>query len=846
MTQPQPLPPDPEQQQQPESQHEAETVAAIAALLAAAGAAGATYMAGQVAQAGITNALRGLGLSRKQAGRLVELDAARPSPPVIPLQPSTRAVFRDGPTYRAHYLVNAAKRILVAATPGGQTLGDAVDKEQRYFRQHQTAQVVREQAAARIDAAANSYGQLLGWHAVLDDRTTPECRDADGKNFYASRPPAIGLPGLKHAGNCRCYPGPPHDGAQLVDPDTAPPDEIAAARDGGDDTVIDLAATKTTADGKTLYGDGLTYDPKTKSFHPTTDAEKNSAKGGKGGNFNSKHPRAPKGGPGGGRFVPLGTARNSDAATAQKDPKATAAYKALLTAKPDARKKQLAGLKDADLEALTRVLYSFKSSDPSLVAARVAAANELSRRGLDVKKFGALGGPAAKPPVKLASDTQGVELSAKTAFYSEHHHELGTPGGPGLWRHKGWQLPDYITNIAKGVMESGQLDKSRAISIAVGKVRDWAEGKGKVSPEVRAASVKAIAEWDALRARSKATKLASDRGGIELAVPHGTGSSTKLTDQARREMASNGQAMPDGSFPIKSRRDVLNAIHAIGRAAPGRRAAVKAHIIRRAKALGAPRLIPPSWRTQDHTAEPSKEIEMAAAPHRYRHGWIPIAGDGPPKLPAGNEHASRLAVLPTVQARRAHAATLSDKDLRATDQELSRRATALGKPGQVASFHRVVKDEIARRKAKTPGKSTDPAVVKAKLAEIDAKKKSGQMTSTVHAQQRMKLLKELGGAQNAANAAKRKVRLASDRGGIELAMFGGKKPSAKDVKDMVASDAKVPAPLKDAYRKKVVGHARNANAMHHIPPAWLKGKQAPAKGKPAFGGKQAPPFGKKA
>ncbi len=118
---------------------------------------------------------------------------------------------------------------------------------------------------------------------------------------------------------------------------------------------------------------------------------------GAGGDFNSKHPRGAAGSSTGGQFVPLGTARSAEAAKAQKDPKAHAAYDALLKAKPGDRAGQLKALKDADLQALSRTAYSFKSSDPKVVAARVAIANELARRGQDVKKFGALGGgPAAK------------------------------------------------------------------------------------------------------------------------------------------------------------------------------------------------------------------------------------------------------------------------------------------------------------------------------------------------------------------------------------------------------------------------------------------------------------------
>jgi len=61
----------------------------------------------------------------------------------------------------------------------------------------------------------------------------------------------------------------------------------------------------------------------------------------------------------------------------------------------------------------------------------------------------------------------------------------------------------------------------------------------------------------------------------------------------RKEMADAGQAMPDGSFPIKTGADLKNAIRAIGRASDP--AAAKAHIISRAKALGATDTLPEGW-----------------------------------------------------------------------------------------------------------------------------------------------------------------------------------------------------------------------------------------------------------
>jgi phage head maturation protease len=68
----------------------------------------------------------------------------------------------------------------------------------------------------------------------------------------------------------------------------------------------------------------------------------------------------------------------------------------------------------------------------------------------------------------------------------------------------------------------------------------------------------------------------------------------EFSDKEREDAASAGQALPDGSFPIKSVQDLKNAIRAIGRAKDPAKA--KAHIKARAKALGASDLIPDTWK----------------------------------------------------------------------------------------------------------------------------------------------------------------------------------------------------------------------------------------------------------
>lgn len=59
----------------------------------------------------------------------------------------------------------------------------------------------------------------------------------------------------------------------------------------------------------------------------------------------------------------------------------------------------------------------------------------------------------------------------------------------------------------------------------------------------------------------------------------------KFTTKERKSEAKTGVAMKDGSFPIRNAQDLANARQAIGRAKPGKRAAVRAHIAARAKAL---------------------------------------------------------------------------------------------------------------------------------------------------------------------------------------------------------------------------------------------------------------------
>lgn len=82
-----------------------------------------------------------------------------------------------------------------------------------------------------------------------------------------------------------------------------------------------------------------------------------------------------------------------------------------------------------------------------------------------------------------------------------------------------------------------------------------------------------------------------------------------FSEEERQRLAKSGAAMPDGSFPIVTREDLENAIRAIGRAKNPD--AAKAHIKKRAKALGLTELLPEEWQgggQQDWTPKRPKAL----------------------------------------------------------------------------------------------------------------------------------------------------------------------------------------------------------------------------------------------
>lgn len=95
----------------------------------------------------------------------------------------------------------------------------------------------------------------------------------------------------------------------------------------------------------------------------------------------------------------------------------------------------------------------------------------------------------------------------------------------------------------------------------------------------------------------------------------------------RARLAAQGKAMPAGRYPIRNRGDLAKAIRAVGRG-NGSHPAIRQHIIKRAKHMGATGMLPAHWKP-DGTVNLSSTltVDFAFNPSEPRdeHGnWIKV------------------------------------------------------------------------------------------------------------------------------------------------------------------------------------------------------------------------------
>jgi hypothetical protein len=220
----QPSPPGQPPPQQPpgDGLGSAALVLAIGALLAGGLAAGTAALSVTAAIAVLKARFRLSRAAWQALGAVLGMVLAHPPPLTGVIGDASRQTASMNTARRAQYVTAASRRVMGAAVDArakGEPVIAAVQgqmaTEQRYYSMHQAAMWNRARAAGQTDMAAVEHGNLLGWNSVLDSRTSAECRSADGKNYYASSIPDIGLPGSAHPA-CRCFPSAPHPGGKLL------------------------------------------------------------------------------------------------------------------------------------------------------------------------------------------------------------------------------------------------------------------------------------------------------------------------------------------------------------------------------------------------------------------------------------------------------------------------------------------------------------------------------------------------------------------------------------------------------------------------------------------------------
>lgn len=103
-------------------------------------------------------------------------------------------------------------------------------------------------------------------------------------------------------------------------------------------------------------------------------------------------------------------------------------------------------------------------------------------------------------------------------------------------------------------------------------------------------------QYDAVQTAIRANHLALvpvARGGDQLRV-----GDRDFTAEERRQLAKEGKARPDGSYPIVNESDLESAVHLVGKD-PG----AKSWIIKRARALGKVSSLPAEWNVKDSSED---------------------------------------------------------------------------------------------------------------------------------------------------------------------------------------------------------------------------------------------------
>jgi hypothetical protein len=175
----------------------------------------------------------------------------------------------------------------------------------------------------------------------------------------------------------------------------------------------------------------------------------------------------------------------------------------------------------------------------------------------------------------------------------------------------------------------------------------------------------------------------------------------EFTKEERDKLAKSGVAMKDGSYPIENAQDLRNAVGDYYRT--GKDPAVKAHIMKRARALGLEKELPDDWKgtslSEGGTMEKLTEVMTALLDRLKGHNGVP------PQLSEGehmgkDEEAALAAKQKELEDQKnalaQKALELSEREKRiAAAEEKARKANALEFAESLAKSGQILPREVA-------------------------------------------------------------------------------------------------------------------------------------------------------
>lgn len=224
-----------------------------------------------------------------------------------------------------------------------------------------------------------------------------------------------------------------------------------------------------------------------------------------------------------------------------------------------------------------------------------------------------------------------------------------TPTGTGNnWVSRAGGLPPYVRALVNAFKRKG-VPESIAVQRAIGVLQNWASGRGDVTAETRARAAKAIAEWEALKAKAKAdltaapvatVDLAADpvfstNDGPNLTIPAGPhryrhgwvridAATPTAVERATRAVTTDGHALLHGDGMVPTAHRVIERVKAAGHKPS----------VKRINIDGTPHLHIARSATSDYTAGTAAAVTVDLAWNEALHPRNPKGSKGGGKFAA--------------------------------------------------------------------------------------------------------------------------------------------------------------------------------------------------------------------